>query len=303
MKLKYKKMVLLVTMSTMFIGLVVFSIVSPSKETTKDADKTTNVEETKKSDKKQKEESTSTPKATETPEVTATPTPTKEPETLLKKDSDKKIVKLVKDYFDLGLKNDIDGLKKIHTDKSLIMKEEIKAKYKYVEDVKNIECYTMDGPEKGSYLVYIYSEFKFKDIKTLAPGLSRLYVTETKDGDFKIFNGADAKINEYILKADKEAEVQALVDKVSVKLEEALSKDADLKKFNEEVLNNKEDKSTEDKSTEDKSTKDKSTKDKSSKNMSTEDKNSKDKSTKDKSSKDKKSDSKSKKSKKETKKS
>lgn len=298
MKLKYKKMVLLVTMSTMFIGLVVFSIVSPSKETTKDADKTTKVEETKKSDKKQKEESTSTPKATATPEVTATPTPTKEPETLLKKDSDKKIVKLVKDYFDLGLKNDIDGLKKIHTDKSLIMKEEIKAKYKYVEDVKNIECYTMDGPEKGSYLVYIYSEFKFKDIKTLAPGLSRLYVTETKDGDLKIFNGADAKINEYILKADKEAEVQALVDKVSVKLEEALSKDADLKKFNEEVLNKKEDKSTEDKSSKDTSSKNMSTEDKSSKGES-----SKDKSSKEKSSKDKKSDSKSKKSKKETKKS
>lgn len=236
MKLKYKKMVILVTMSTMFIGLVIFGIVSPSNKSD-ESNESKKVEEQKKDNKEQKDEAQATPKATVTPEVTVTPEPTKEPETVLKKDSNKNIIKLVKDYFKLGLKCDIEGLKKIHTEPSMIKENEIKAKYKYVDDIKNIESYIMDGPEKGTYLIYIYSEFKFKDIKTLAPGLSRLYLIKTKDGDLKIFNGADAKINEYIIKADKEEEVQALVDKVSTKLDEALSSDADLKKFNEDVLN------------------------------------------------------------------
>lgn len=231
MKLKYKKMVILVTMSTMFIGLVIFGIVSPSNKTNIETKEEKKVEETKKEKKEKKDEPSNTAKATATPEAT------KEPETLLEKDSNDKITKLVKDYFKLGLKSDIEGLKKIHTNPSMIKENEIKAKYKYVDDIKNIETYIMDGPEKETFLIYIYSEFKFKDIKTLAPGLSRLYVIKDKDGELKIYNGADAKINEYITKADKEEEVQALVDKVSTKLEEALSSDADLKKFNEDILN------------------------------------------------------------------
>lgn len=237
MKLKYKKMVILVTMSTMFIGLVIFGIVSPSNNTNNEIKEEKKVEEIKKEDKEQKVEPSTAAKATATPKTTATPEATKEPETVLEKDSNDKITKLVKDYFKLGLKSDIEGLKKIHTNPSMIKENEIKAKYKYVDDIKNIETYIMDGPEKETYLIYIYSEFKFKDIKTLAPGLSRLYVTKDKDKELKIYNGADAKINEYITKADKEEEVQALVNKVSTKLEEALSSDADLKKFNEDILN------------------------------------------------------------------
>ncbi|MSS63093.1 hypothetical protein [Velocimicrobium porci] len=224
MKLKYKKMVLLVTMSTMFIGLVVFSIVSPSKKTSTEVEK--KVEATENTEKKA-EETTATPKPTEEPE-----------EPVLTKTANKKIIKLVKSYYSGGMKCDMDLLKEIHSNPDLINKKEIKAKYRYVDDVKNIECYTVKGLEKGSYLVYIYSEYKFKDIKTLAPGLSRLYLQKTDDGQFQIFNGADAKISEFILETDKEEEVQNLVDKVSTKLEEALSIDADLKKFNEEVLNN-----------------------------------------------------------------
>jgi hypothetical protein len=90
----------------------------------------------------------------------------------------------------------------------------------------------LDGPKEGTYLVYVYSELKLKDIETLAPGLTRLFIITDDDGSLKVFFGADSEVEEFIKENDETDVVKKLVEKVETRMEEALSQDEDLREFN-----------------------------------------------------------------------
>lgn len=209
MKLKYKKAVLLVSMGTMFISLMAFSIGVGSK------DAATNGKNGK----------------------TETVAPSVEPETdyTLTASADEKINELVKSYFKASVAADMETLADLVTNIEYVSEQQLKIKYEYVEEVKNIECHVMDGPEDGSYLTYVYSELKIKDIDTLAPGLSRFYIVTGEDGRLKVFFGADSEIEAFIAKADASEEVQKLAQKVQTRLNEALTSDETLMEFNKKL--------------------------------------------------------------------
>lgn len=212
MKLKYKKAVIIVSMGTMLIGLMGFSIgVGVSKP--------------------------SKPAAVQTSQTPPPPvqTETPEPGYALNESVDEKINDLVQSYFKASVAKDMDALGEIVTNISYVNENQLKVKYEYVEDVQNVECYLIDGPEEGTYLVYVYSELKIKDVDTLAPGLSRFYIITGEDGKLKVFFGADSKIESFIEKADGSEEVKKLVSKVQTRLEEALSSDERLKEFNKRL--------------------------------------------------------------------
>ena len=208
MKLKYKKAAVLVSMCTMLIGLVGFSIGTGAARTSKEA------------------------KPQNTPSLTVQTT---EPEPEMDKSSDEKINLLVQKYFKASVEKDMEVLADLVTNIEYVDKKQLEVKYQYVEDVKNIECYVEQGPEEGTYLTYVYSELKIKDIDTLAPGLSRFYIVTGEDGALKVFFGADSAIEEFIEKADASEEIQKLAAKVQTRLEEALSSDEKLQEFNERL--------------------------------------------------------------------
>lgn len=213
MKLKYKKAVLLISMGSMFIGLMAFSIGVNSSAPAN----------------KVKSQQTATPPAqTETPDTAYT----------LNKSEDEKINELVQAYFKASVEQDMDGLEELVTNIDYVNESQLKVKYEYVEDVKNIECYKMEGPEEGSYLVYVYSELKIKDIDTLAPGLSRFYIITGEEGKMRVFFGADSTVEAFIEEADVSEEVQELAGKVQTRLEEALSSDTKLMEFNKKLTQN-----------------------------------------------------------------
>ena len=82
---------------------------------------------------------------------------------------------------------------------------------------------------------YVYSEIKFKDIATVAPGLSRITVSDTEDGSYVIFFGVDEEIEQFAKLTDASSPVQEMVQKVSSRMEEALAVDADLRALNEKM--------------------------------------------------------------------
>lgn len=215
MKFKYKKMVVLITMGTMLIGCVIFSTVNTGrgKAGTEKAAVTQSSE-------------IASPLPTQTPAVSTA---------VIQKDLEPKVTEVVKEYLTASVACDMSALEGTVNDLSLISEDELKIKYEHVEGVQNVECYMVPGPNGDGYLVYAYRELKLKDIDTLAPGLSRVYVKAGDNGEYRVFFGADTGLEDFINATDQSKEVTELVAKVNTKMEEALSSDQDLKDFVDKI--------------------------------------------------------------------
>lgn len=219
MKFKYKKMVVMITMGTMLIGFVIFSTVSPGKKAdSKDG----------KENKQEVEAVTDTAQDILKDKLIIS-------DGTIQKDLNTDVSEVVKNYLLASVNCDMDALEETVNNISMVDEDELKLKYELVESVHNIESYMVPGPEENGFLVYVYRDLKLKDIETMAPALSRVYVAAGDNGEYRVFFGADTGLEEFITKIDQSAEVTALVDKVNIKMEEALTKDADLKKFIEKI--------------------------------------------------------------------
>lgn len=241
MKFKYKKIIILITMCTMCIGLVTISLSVPGGQQKKQivSDSEISVKNEKEEDLKQNSNNNSktVEDKKETSDNIKENKSTKEPasaeeENGLKANENEKINELIKNYLDASLTCDKDALGKVVIDVENVDMSELEAKKKLVEEYQNVECYTLDGEEAGEYLVYVYSELKFADVDTAAPGLMRLYVKTDEDGEVKIQIGSQTQeIKEWIAKADESEEVKKIINTVNYKLEEAISKDSALRDF------------------------------------------------------------------------
>ncbi len=222
MKLKYKKIMLVITTFTMMIGMVIFSIISPSNNTV-------NGDEAEILNQREEDQTQNGLELEETQIVVDGQ------EIVLEKSVDSKLNQLLIDYFNASVACDMDKLSMLVSDVSILQEEELRIKYELVEAVENVQCYVVKTPSEGKYLVYVYSEIKFRDIATMAPGLSRLTVVDTEDEGYVIFFGADEEVEEFAKITDTSAPVQEMVQKVSLRMEEAVSTDADLKALNEKM--------------------------------------------------------------------
>ena len=103
----------------------------------------------------------------------------------------------------------------------------------YIEEYKNIECTICDdGLSDGIFRVYVYYEAKIYDIDTLVPSLTALVVTGTPEGKFLInLSKIDSKDQRAIDKLDNSDEIKKKIDSVQKKLEDIVSKNADVRDF------------------------------------------------------------------------
>ena len=113
--------------------------------------------------------------------------------------------------------------------------DESEIKYKdYITSYSDIECYTKNGLKPNTYVVYAYSQMKFKNIATAAPSLQTLYViVDSKTGNVYVHNGikSNSDIAKYIAKVSKDDDVLALKKDVETELNEACESDKYLKDF------------------------------------------------------------------------
>lgn len=240
MRLKYKKMMIMVSMCVMGIGMITFSIVKPSvdKDTADRTDSNKAAKTMVASDggfdgnedaaefNIQAQDATmSTFVAPETKTVKAELEP-------LKKDANKKVNKLIKNYLNAKLKDDIDAFKPLVNDTSLLNAADIKRQTKYIEDYDNITCYSQNGPEEGSLIVYAYHEVKFKGIDTPAPAMNEFYVKTNENGEPYIYLGViDSETDEYFGEVRDSEEVAELIYDVNDKLQHAVNNDSALSNF------------------------------------------------------------------------
>lgn len=96
--------------------------------------------------------------------------------------------KLINNYYKYYADGDVDSLKKIATPVTDKEASYIAFMSEYVESYTVEEIYSKEGTEKGSFLVSVDNEAKYKDLKKKAPGLDFFYVETNKKGKLYINN-------------------------------------------------------------------------------------------------------------------
>lgn len=120
------------------------------------------------------------------------------------------------------------------TDETELIRMEKKSNY--IESYQNISCYTKPGPWDNSYVVYVYSEVKFYDLDTVAPGLNTLFLCTNENGDLYVgIDAKDDKVDAYIQSISAQEDVADLFNLVQVKYVEAVDSDEVLKTFLDEL--------------------------------------------------------------------
>jgi hypothetical protein len=228
MRLKYKKMILLLTMGVMGIGMLTISFDKTTQADTNAVETTSDQVITLKEDPTN---ATPTEAATPTNGLTATPTQVPEDPLKLRLSDNPDINTLVETYYSAMLDTDEETLASIMTDPSVINIEVISKKLEYISSFHNIVCYTKPGIKEGDYVVYVAFDMEIASIDTYAPALDYLYVT-TKDDKVYIMTGEiDEKIQTLRKDYFKTQEIIDLVKSVDEALTAACKSDQDLQEF------------------------------------------------------------------------
>ena len=153
----------------------------------------------------------------------------------LKKNAIPEINSLIQTYFQALSDCDIETVKKImvlgDSDSFDKKEENMKSEGQYIESYENIDCYTKNGLEDNTYVVYVAYDVKFLQMDTLAPGLARLYVVEDSDGKYCIYAPYSDEVQAYMDEVDKSEDVVLLAREIDDKMTEALASDEKLREF------------------------------------------------------------------------
>ncbi len=239
MKLKYKKIILLTTMSTMGIGILTLSV---SQDRPKAEEKTAPA---MLSAEMLPDENLSDSNALRTAEdaiamtdVTVTPTPSPTPTPvpvypIAEQGTYPEIDALFESYYTAKNSRDVNTLTSILSDPSKVESEEqLQTKTEYIEDYRKVKAYTKKSMREGEYIVYVYHEIKFTSINTPAPGLAKFYVITGEDNKLKIFSGdMDPETKAYYEERNNDEDVIAIIEMTNEKSANAIEKDQDLKNF------------------------------------------------------------------------
>lgn len=224
MKLKYKKMILIISMSAMGIGMVTLSLSKPKDKNDGAEPVVASLAEEGSDDIEGESVGVD-----ETAKVELVGQPG---DGELRMDVYPAINELVKKYMSAKVACDYETIRTLVSDSSIIDEDDLRAKSEYIEDYRNIVCYTLNGPTEDSFVVYVYEDLKILNVNTLAPGMTRLYIKLDESGNPYIYLGAiDDETQKFIEETSSNQAVIDIINTVNTKLDEAVTKDEDLKKF------------------------------------------------------------------------
>lgn len=144
---------------------------------------------------------------------------------------DTAILTLVKKYYTAVAAKDITTLETIVNPWDEGVKDSI-LQNDVLESYNNISTYSKKGPVDNSYIVYVYYEGKVVNIDTLVPSLVMLYLTTDGSGNLVVSDrNASQEVKDYIDSVLTDADVQALINDVNQKCEQAKTSDPALKEF------------------------------------------------------------------------
>lgn len=230
LKLKHKKLIVIASLMVIGIGTLAFSLVNG-----KDDNKEVASNETASSDILSQEDAESqiasfTGKGTN--QDTAEEETEAEAGLEFQVNEDPEIIELLTAYMNTKLEPSVEAFTPLVNDVSLIDVEAIDRETNIIEKYDNITVNSIDTPEEGTSLVYLYHDVKFIGIDTAAPAATRFLVVKEDDKAPYIFNGEIPEdIKSFIAEFEESNAYIDLVEEVNTKLLEALDKDQVLSEF------------------------------------------------------------------------
>ncbi len=150
----------------------------------------------------------------------------------LKEDAYPEINQLINTYFTALKNQDVETLSNIMETNGEIDEEKIRKEGEYIEDYRNIKCYTREGIVEGTYIVFPYYDIKFLNVDTLAPSMIWLYVCTNEDGSLYINKSTfDGEVAAYIDEVCNSEEAKQLVEGVESSFAAAMEQDETLAQF------------------------------------------------------------------------
>ena len=147
---------------------------------------------------------------------------------------------LIQQYYTAYAAGDVATLRTLATPVSANEQSYISMFSQYVDEYRNIKCYTKPGLDEKSYLVSVSMEIKFTGVDTLAPGLDFFYVRTNESGALYIDNlycqynlanqenALDTSVQNLIGEFEGQEDVIALQSEVQTRFDEAVAADANL---------------------------------------------------------------------------
>ena len=140
---------------------------------------------------------------------------------------------LMEAYFKARRTCDINGLAEVYGDSAspeelreegLRMEEEVK----YYQSYNDIACYSVNGPEENTLVVYTRFQIKFRQSDTMAPSLFACFVKRGADGSWHMMAEVTPEEGAYMDKVNESEAVQSMAEEVNVGLRTALETDSNL---------------------------------------------------------------------------
>lgn len=245
MRFKYRKLIITASCSAMLLGMVIFSTknsLDMRAASTPDATsvKTTSVvtdnsTSTVKDEKVTSELQTTVDTASED---AVKSTDNAKGVSILMKNAYPEVNRLISEYYKARLKVDKDKIGKLVDNVYYAGIEELPQMMKNFEDIKLVDCYTIDGPEDKAMMVYASTETKIKGIDTPASGVDGFYVKPDANGVLKIIlSPVTNEVQKIIDEDTKREDVVALLSDVNTKLAHEIKSDKKLSDFFDKLKN------------------------------------------------------------------
>ena len=95
-----------------------------------------------------------------------------------------------------------------------------------VKGYENISCYSIEGPEPDSYVIFPYFEIRFRETDVRMPQLTWGYARKGADGQYYIEAEADGEIQACIALAGQQEDAARLMEQVKQQQQAAVESDA-----------------------------------------------------------------------------
>lgn len=121
---------------------------------------------------------------------------------------------------------------------NIISKEALEKETLFIDDIRDTTYYVKRSYEDNAYIVYVYYEIKYVNIKTTLPRMDKFYIITDADGKLKIYNDKmDEELKAYFDERDNDEIISGLIDDTNKNAKAALEKDNDLRVYVEALYN------------------------------------------------------------------
>lgn len=150
---------------------------------------------------------------------------------------DQDLIKLITDYYTASANGDMDKLVSLVDQMDDSEYITIQEKAKYLEEYRNLEIYTKQGYEEGSYVVFVYNDMVFKGRDIECAGVSTLYVCTNEEGKYYIKNTVLSEdVDNYVQNVCVQEDVTALFNRAKVAYNEVMTQHPEMNDYIKAVV-------------------------------------------------------------------